>query len=177
MEVGTPQELPSFYNDPFNPLLFDVNTQAVTITVEQENLVRQVLLLSSSDTRFAQKAADALRVILLGGATGAPVIPPNISSLEPSTKPVGSPTFKLKTKGTGFKATDVIHVNGNAVTTLYVSATELNTDVSLVSVTQPTTIPVTVRTAEGVLSNTVILTVTAVATESVPVNVKKEKEK
>lgn len=158
VDISVARVIPPFRNDPLNPLLLDPSSRAVEISIEQERLIRDVLLLASSDTRFAQKAADALRVILgLNGGT-VPVVGPVISSLEPTSKPINSPSFKLKTKGTGFGAGSVIYVNGNAMPTTVTSATELSTDVTTSGIA--TTYPVNVRAVNGLVSNTVIFTVT-----------------
>lgn len=159
VDISVPRVIPPFRNDPYSPILFA--SPPVEISREQEDAIRAVLLLASSDTRFAQKAADALRVILLGGSVPG-IQPPVITSLEPANKVQESPSFKLKTKGTGFSQGHVIHVNGNPMPTTYISATELNTDISLVGVTGPKTYPVNVRTISGILSNTVDFTVTTV---------------
>ena len=158
MEISQGRPMPVYHNDPHNPVLRDPETKIATITVEQEGLIRQVLLLASSDTRFAQKAAEAIRAIMTTGSTNLPVI----TSIEPASKPIGSTQFKLKTKGTGFSQLDTIYVNGNAVPTLYVSATELNTDVSLASVSEPASYPVAVMSGSGVVSNSMLFQATAV---------------
>lgn len=162
VDVSTPRVIPPFRNDPFNPLLLEPSSHAVEISTEQERLIREVLLLASSDTRFAQKAADALRMILGISGGQVPTVSPVITSVEPASKPVNSPSFKLKTKGTGYTSGAVIYVNGNAMPTAFISPTELNTDVSLVGVTTPITYPVNVRAVNGLVSNTMIFTVTAV---------------
>lgn len=159
VDISVPRVITPFRNEPFAPILFA--STPVEISREQEDAIRQVLLLASSDTRFAQKAADALRIILLGGSVPGIQVPV-IISVEPPSKVQGSPSFKLKTKGTGFVQGYTIYVNGNPMPTTFVSETELNTDISLVGITGPKTYPVNVRTISGILSNTVNFTVTTV---------------
>lgn len=155
VDISVPRVIPAFHNDPFSPVLYA--STPVEITREQEDAIRTVLLLSSSDTRFAQKAADSLRLILGGGLTAA-----RITSLEPASKPINSPSFKLKCKGTDFVAGSIIYVNGNPMPTTFTSATEVSTDVSLVGIITPTQYPVNVKLPNGVVTNTMMFTVTAI---------------
>lgn len=148
--------LPPFHRDPFNPVLFAEVTPHVS-TEEQDRLLTEILLLSSSDSRFAQKALAAIKLVLAGGAINAP--PPVVTSLEPATGAVGATNLKVKCKGTGFDPTCVIHINGNAMPTTFVSATEVNTNVNL---TTAGTFQVVVRNGAGVLSNSMTFIVTAV---------------
>jgi hypothetical protein len=154
-DLTVPRVIPPFVREPFTPVLFA--SPPVSITEEQGRAIQEILALSSSDSRFAQKAFAAIKLVLSGGSlTTIPVI----LSVEPASKVTGSPSFKLKAKGTGFDPTCTIYINGNAVLTAYVSATELNTDISLVGVA-PTVWPVTVRNTLGVVSNSKTFTVTA----------------
>lgn len=145
--------------DPFVPVLRNSVTPFVS-TEEQDVLISNVLALSSSDSRFAQKAIAAIRLILAGGSLSP--IPPTITSLEPNTKPAGSAMFKLKCKGSGFDATCVIYVNDVVRTTTFTSSVEVSTDISLVGVVGANVYPVVVRNGAGVTSNTMTFTVTAV---------------
>ena len=159
MGLETAHPVPVFYNDPFNPMLFDKNTKAVTITFEQEDLVRKVLLLSSSDSRFAQKAADALRIILLGGAASGPAPVPTLTGLQPPQRQAGT-SGNLKVIGTNFNQTSIVFVNGNQIVTLFTSATELTCTINLAGVSTGTQLPVVVQNSDGLVSNTLIFNVT-----------------
>lgn len=153
-----PKTLPAFYNDPYNPVLLNSpGVEPFIASVEQEQFIGNVLSLAASDSRFAEKAFLAIKAIL-----GATVISnvPVITSVEPNTKPAGSASFKLKVKGTGYDSECVIHINGNSVPTTFISATELNTDLDLTSVPVGT-LAVIVRSQIGVLSNSMVFTVTA----------------
>lgn len=144
--------------DPFTPVLRNAVTPFAG-TEEQEKLIDSVLQLSSSDSRFAQKASTAIKLILVGGVVSG--MPPVITSLEPNTKAAGSPTFKLKVKGIQFDATCKIYVNDVLRTTTFTSATEVSTDISLVGVTGANVYPVVVVNGTGATSNTLTFTVTA----------------
>jgi hypothetical protein len=63
-----------------------------------------------------------------GGTSGSisfPVIAPTISLLNPSSVVAGGPTFTLTATGTNFVAASVIQFNGTALTTTFVSNTQL----------------------------------------------------
>ena len=146
--------LPPYHIDPFSPVMFA--SPSLVPTKEQEDAVRQVLLLTSSDSRFAQKAADSLRLILLGTPTEPPVIPV-LNSVEPNSGTVGQSNLKVKCKGTGFNTGSVIHVNGNPMVTQFVSVTEISTNLNL---TNPGVFEFVVRSDAGVLSAPKPFTVT-----------------
>ena len=156
--LDPPKAFPGFHNDPLGPVLFA--STPVTISSEQEGAVRQVLLLSSSDTRFAQKAADALRIILLGGINGGVV--PEITSLNPDTGVANAPPppLKLRVMGTGFDAGTKILVNGALVNTTYVSNSEVFSNISMNGAI-PGVKQVSVQSGFGVISNSMEFTVTA----------------
>lgn len=157
-EIDRPSvPIPSPASDPFSPIL-RAEVTPVTLTTEQERLITEVLALASSDSRFAQKALQAIKIILAGGSFAAPVI----SSLLPDTGKVGStpPPLKLRVIGTNFDSLCVIHIDGNAVNTTLVSATEMFTNLNITG--QPRTLQVIVRnTASGFLSSPKPFTVTA----------------
>jgi hypothetical protein len=72
-----------------------------------------------------------------GGGTSAALIftvtsvnpAPTLSSLSPASILVGSGTFALTVNGSGFVAASVVHWNGTALPTTYVSATQLSAQV------------------------------------------------
>jgi hypothetical protein len=135
------------YQDPFSPVLF--SSPALVVSEEQKRYAREVLEIACSDTQFADKAYRALVHILTVGNTVVPVV----SSLTPGSATVGDPDFTLHVHGTGFTSLSSIVFNGGVEPTVYVSATELTTGVSMATVTGASTIPVGVVSAEGVLSN------------------------
>ena len=169
LDTLTPQVIPPVVIDPFNPVLFD--SPSVEMTKEQEDAVRSVLLLISSDTNFAQRGASALRAILLAGTTTLPFI----NSINPPNRKVGSPSFKLTVLGSGFVVGSTILIDGNPVTTLFVSPTEVNTTISLAGVTVPKSYAINVKTPIGLVSNTVAFNATA-ATSDEPIEKKSSKE-
>lgn len=133
--------------EPFNPVL--LASPVLPVTEEQKNLVRDVLNLSSSDSRFSEKAYIAIERVLTGGS----VIPPVIVGLVPPTVKVGTTNVLLRVQGTGFLNTSVIVANGliDQVTT-YVSPTEVTCIISGVDVHGPVTVQVGVRN-DNVISN------------------------
>lgn len=145
--------------DPFMPTLRN-SVDPYVSTEEQDRLISDVLNLSSSDSRFAQKAGAAIRLILAGGSLSP--IPPNITSLSPSTGVAGStpPPLKLRVLGSGFDATCRIFVNDLQANTTFVSPGELFTNI-LLPTTGANVWPVVVRNGAGVMSNTVTFTITA----------------
>ncbi|HLV81813.1 MAG TPA: choice-of-anchor tandem repeat GloVer-containing protein [Chthonomonadaceae bacterium] len=97
---------------------------------------------------------------------GLPVLA--ISALSPTSVLAGGPSVTLTVKGTGFASGDTVLWNGNALTTTFVSASELKA-------TTPASIPpairagfITVATAAGGVSNRVTLPIalTAVTAKS-----------
>ena len=154
--------VPAFHNDPYNPTLFSPSSQALDISPEQERLIREVHMLGSSDTRFAQKMSDAVLHILRAGSASTPVI----ESINPESQPVLTPPFQLSVTGSGFDETSTIYVNGNPLTTVRVSDTSLTTEVDLTTVTDPTSYGVLVHQGGGVVSNNVAFEVTATELQS-----------
>lgn len=67
----------------------------------------------------------------------------------------GVPGFTLLASGTGFTATSVIEWNGNPLTTLFGTSTDINAQISAAMVAAPGTVSITVYdTASGATSNT-----------------------
>lgn len=140
--------------DPFSPILF--NSPALTVTMEQLDVIREVLDVACSDSRFAEKAYTAILLTLTKGIT----IPPAIASLTPSSAEIGDPNFLLHVHGTGFKNTDTIVFAGVDEPTTFVGPTELTTGVDMSVWLGPDELPVYVRSAEGVMSNSRTFTFT-----------------
>lgn len=169
MDISQAKTIPAFHNDPYNPTLFHPETKVAELTVEQQRLIDDVLYVASSDTRFAQKASMAINHILTNGSTKVP----EITSLNPNSKSVGSQSFKLSVSGKDFTPQHTIYANGNALQTTFGSEGELSADVSLENVTTVGQVPVVVRAENGALSNTVLFDVTVAA----PSKKEVEKEK
>lgn len=147
--------LPTFTRDPFAPIL--LASPPLVTTEEQDTALRVILALTSSDTRFAQKAYDAIKLILSGGSlTSVPVL----NTVEPPSGIVGTSNLKMKCKGTSFDSTCTILMNGVAMPTSFTSATEISTDLNLIGAT-PEVRTVVVRNGLGVTSQSRTFTVTA----------------
>jgi hypothetical protein len=99
-------------------------------------------------------------VSLVGMAAPPPPVTPVLSSLTPSTAVAGSGPLTLQVAGSDFADGDVIHVNGAASPTTFVSATELTTPVDLTAAVAGD-VPVSVQSAAGQGSNALTFTVTA----------------
>lgn len=163
LEVGVHipamRPLSGVFADPFAPVLYA--SEPLVISAEQELAIRNLLLLTSSDTDFAQKAATALRIILGGGINGG--IVPVLVTLEPTTGVINAANLKIKCKGTDFQPGATVYVNGNPLPTTFVSATEVTITVTLPATAQ--TLNVLVRNPTGAVSNSRSFTVTAVMEE------------
>jgi len=136
----------SFHQDPFAPVLFA--SPALNVTNEQKGYLRKILDISCSDSRFAEKAYIAIVGLLVSGNTQVPTV----TSLVPNTAEIGDPAFTLHVHGTGFKAGDVIVFAGVDEPTTVVSATELTTGVNMPLWVGPDSVPVLVKSSNGVLS-------------------------
>jgi hypothetical protein len=86
--------------------------------------------------------------------------PPVLSSLVPATAAIGDPNFTLQVVGTGFQPSDVILWNGAPEPTTFVSATELTTGVNMATAQAAITLPVSVHTILGEISNVLDFTLT-----------------
>jgi hypothetical protein len=78
-----------------------------------------------------------------------PLGPPTIANLSPNTAQAGGAGFTLTIDGTNFIAGAKAEWNGNALTTTYVSATELTAPVSASMIANPGSANVTVTTSAG----------------------------
>ncbi|MBK7927731.1 MAG: hypothetical protein IPJ98_09625 [Bryobacterales bacterium] len=90
--------------------------------------------------------------------------PPTISSLAPSSISAGAPGFNLTVSGTGFVAASVVHWAGTALTTAYISATQLTAAVPAGLLLNPGAVNVTVVNPGPVTSPTATFTVGAAPT-------------
>lgn len=149
----------------FTPTL--LNSPAVEVTLEQKEYIYNILSLSCSDSKFTDKAYQAIVRVLTGGSA----TPPVVGSLNPSSAALGSPSFTLQVSGTGFTPTSEILWNGSPESTVFVSPTELTTGVDMSTAQVAMDIPVAVLSG-GVLSDSVVFSLTDPAARSVV----KEKE-
>jgi hypothetical protein len=100
-------------------------------------------------TVFTANGSATSSMCFVPGEFEGPVVPPVIESLEPSSAALGSPSFTLHVKGTGFKEDSVILWNGSPEPTTFVSATELTTGVNMETVEVAMEIPVVVKNADA----------------------------
>jgi len=148
--------------EPFSPVL--LASVPLPVTMEQLNYIREILDVACSDSRFADKAYDAIRFVL----TGQTAIPPVVTSLNPSTAVIGAPSFTLHVMGTGFLPSSEIQWNGSPEPTTFVSDTELTTLVDMSTAVVAASIPVAVLNG-GVLSDPMTFDLTAVVVMSAQV--------
>ena len=139
------------YTDPFSGEL--VTPNPLNVTDEQKDLIRQILDLSSSDSRFALKAYLAIMKILLGED-----ITPVILSLDPTEGNSGVSNLALTVHGTDFEAGSRVQQAGVVIPTSFVDDTELTATVNL-SGAAPGVIAISVRNSNGLTSNAVNLDV------------------
>lgn len=137
------------YTDPFGPVLLDANSEIAKVTAEQLQYIERILAKSCSDSQFASKAFDAIVYVLTAG----PAQLPEVTSLNPSTVVLGSPSFDVHVVGKGFTPTSVIVFNGFEEPTTFVSETDVSTGVNMDVWAAPAICPVGVAN-DGVMSNT-----------------------
>lgn len=85
---------------------------------------------------------------------------PTISSISPTSASKASGNFTLTVNGTGFTSDAVVYLNGAALTTTYVSATQVTAAV-VVAALSPGAFTVTVRNGSNAASNEKTFTLTA----------------
>lgn len=147
------------YIDPFEPTL--KSSPVLAVSLEQKFLIREILETACSDSFFAEKAYRAIQFILTSGSPQ----PPALTSLQPNQATIGQPSFTLHVFGTGFKNTDVINWNGGDEPTVFVSSTELTTQVDMATATTAMTIPVKVGQS-NIMSFSLIAPTARVASKS-----------
>lgn len=88
---------------------------------------------------------------------------PTLTALQPTSVAAGSAAFTLTVTGTNFLATSKVNFNGAALTTTYVSATQLTASVPAANVASAGTPAITITnpTPGGGTSNSLTLNVTA----------------
>jgi hypothetical protein len=145
--------------DPYSAVLLD--SKAIDITNEQNKYLMDILNKACADSLFAKKAYVAITHLFTAGSVKAPVI----TSLTPNSAEIGDPTFVLHVHGTNFTSGSVIVFNAGDEPTTFVSETEITTGINMSTVTEATTVPVHVRSSDGVLSDPVMFTFT----EGIPI--------
>jgi hypothetical protein len=142
--------------DPFSAVL--LSSPPLVVTEEQSRYIREVLDISCSDSKFAEKAYTAITRILSGGSIEAPTL----TSVNPSTG-MTLTSVTITAMGTNFTPGSKIVVSGVEQETTFVSETELN---ALVALGEEGVLPVAVLTDAGVLTDSVPFTVTALGRSS-----------
>lgn len=85
---------------------------------------------------------------------------PTITSISPASVTAGGAAFTLTVNGTGFAAGATVSLNGTALTTTFVSATQLTASVPASAIAKAGPVAVTVANTGGAASNAVTLTIT-----------------
>jgi len=145
--------------DPMSASL--LTSEPLVVSLEQQNYIKEILDICCSDSKFAEKAYYAIWRVLTGGS----IVPPVVTSINPSTAALGSPSFTLHVMGTGFTSTSVIMWNGSEEPTIFVSASELTTEVDMSTAAVAIDIPVAVVT-DGVMSDVVTFSLTEAGVQS-----------
>lgn len=143
------------HSDPFRPVMR--SSPALLVTAEQRQLVREVLALTSSDSRFAQKAFESIEYILTAGTYMFPAI----TSITPNGAVGGSPPFTMRVLGSGFGIGSVIVFSGVQQVTTRVSDAELTATIDVSRAQQAVSVPVAVLNSVGISSNTVMFAVSS----------------
>lgn len=162
---------PGFYQDPYAPVLR--SSASLRVSQEQKDLIKEVVRISTSDSRFAEKLYAAIVWILTHGSD----VVPTVASLSPNTAVLGTPSFTLHVFGTGFDTGSIIVFNGFDEPTTFISPTEITTGVNMDVWQAAATLPVGVRSSVGLMSNTQMFSFThPVARISTPPDIKEPKE-
>lgn len=140
--------------DPFNVTLLE--SPSLAVTLEQQNVIKKVLELACSDSRFAQKAYDAIWRTLTVGVVKIP----SVTGLSPRSVAIGQPSFDIHITGTNFNSASVILFNGYEEPTTFVSATEVTTGVNMDVWQAAATVPIMVKN-DDIVSNAAMFTFTA----------------
>ena len=140
--------------DPFNAVL--LSSPALMVTQEQSDVIREILETACSDSPFAEKAFIAIMKVLNAG----PVKFPTVTSLNPSTAVLGSPSFIVHVMGTNFTPSSIIVFAGQEEPTTFVSDKEITTGVNMDVWLGPDAVPVSVLNADGIQSDPQMFTFT-----------------
>jgi hypothetical protein len=99
----------------------------------------------------SKNTTNTLPLTVSGAFTGKP---PTLTSLNPNTVYAGGPAFTLTAVGTGFASGSQIVWNGTALTTTFVSSTQLTASVAATFLTSVGTENVAVLNPDNTISNT-----------------------
>ena len=139
--------VPALHQNPLRPVLLE--SDVLEVSVEQRRLVREVLLLTSADSDFAQKAADAIIFILTSGR----VLVPTITSLDPGQAVITQVSFLLRVIGQRFQSGCVIYFDGFPKTTTFVNSGEVTCEILVQAHQTVKKLPVHVVNPTGAVSN------------------------
>ncbi len=89
------------------------------------------------------------------------ILAPTISSLNPSAAPAGGSAFTLTVNGANYISSSTVQFNGNALSTTFVSASQLTAAVTANLLTAAGPVAITVMNTSGATSNTATFTVSA----------------
>jgi hypothetical protein len=144
--------VPALYQDPFAPVL--LSSTPLDVSLEQRDFIKLILDKACSDSRFADKAYLAIVRVL----TAEPAVIPVVDSLSPDNATIGDESFDVHVIGSGFTPDSTIYFNGIEEPTTFNSEGDIHTGVNMPLWVGPDAVPVTVRSKEGVISNSVLFT-------------------
>ena len=168
------------------PLLVGANTQlTATVTNAAGSPLTRTVIWASSDASVATVGADGTVEALSAGtttvsasvdnksgSTGVTVnnLTPVVSGISPASVAAGAPAQTLTVSGSGFAASSVVHWNGTALTTTFVSNTRLTAQLPAGDVVTAGASQVTVFTPApgGGTSSAATFTVSAAGNNPVP---------
>lgn len=136
----------------FDPVLTTPNP--LNVNDEQQSLIKQILDVSSSDSRFALKAYIAIMKVLLGEF---PL--PLIVSIDPSEGAAGGDPVEVTITGENFEAASVVLQAGAPILSSYVNPTTLTASI-LLSGAAEGVLAISVKNPSQLVSNVVNFTVT-----------------
>lgn len=139
------------YRDVFEPVL--VTPNPLDVSDEQKDFIREILRVSSSDSKFADKAYKAIMVVLLDEA-----VTPLIISIDPTEGHAGGGPLSVTITGENFEPSSVVLQAGSQIASSFVNDKELIATVLLSGAIEGT-LAISVRNSSGLVSNTVTLTV------------------
>ena len=101
---------------------------------------------------YSNSGVESATYTIQSGGGSSPSSPPAITSLSPASATAGGATFTLTVTGTNFTPDATVDWNGTALTTTYVSATQLTAAVSANLIATAGTATVTVTNSAGASS-------------------------
>src|SRR6266436_8780092 len=98
-------------------------------------------------------------LVVFAAASSAFAANPTITSINPNSCLAGSPQFTLTVNGTNFVNGATVNWNGSALTTTFVSSTQLTAIVPAANVAAVGTASITVKNSTGSASNAQTFTI------------------